>query len=97
MVAARVRAARERQLKRQGCNNAMLEGATLEAHTALSGDAATLMQRAADRLGWSGRSLHRVLRVSRTLADLAGKEQIQTVHLAQALQFRPATPLASAA
>ncbi len=97
VVAARVRAARERQLKRQGCNNAMLEGATLEAHTALSGDAATLMQRAADRLGWSGRSLHRVLRVSRTLADLAGKEQIQTVHLAQALQFRPATPLASAA
>ncbi len=89
VVAARVRVARERQLKRQGCSNARLEGEALDTHTTSSPEASALLQRAAERLGWSGRSLHRVLRVARTLADLAGKPLIDTQHIAQALQYRP--------
>ena len=90
IVAARVRQARERQLKRQGMCNALLDGDGLDAHAGLSSEASQLLQRAAERLGWSGRSLHRVLRVARTLADLAGKADIETMHVAQALQYRPA-------
>jgi magnesium chelatase family protein len=50
--------------------------------------------RAAERLGWSGRSLHRVLRVARTVADLAGSERIRSPHLAEAMQWRRALPVA---
>ncbi len=88
IVAARVRAARERQLARQGRCNAMLDGDGLDTHARLTSDASQLLQRAAERLGWSGRSLHRVLRVARTLADLAGKSDIETLHVAQSLQYR---------
>jgi magnesium chelatase family protein len=88
VVAARVRSARERQLERQGHANALLDGDGLDAHARVTNEASQLLQRAAERLGWSGRSLHRVLRVARTLADLAGKPDIETLHLAQALQYR---------
>jgi magnesium chelatase family protein len=88
IVAARVRQARERQLRRQGSSNALLDGDGLDTHAGLTSEASTLLQRAAERLGWSGRSLHRVLRVARTLADLAAKPDIETMHVAQALQYR---------
>ncbi|MEG1769359.1 MAG: ATP-binding protein, partial [Comamonas sp.] len=47
-------------------------------------------QSAAARLGWSGRSLHRVLKVARTIADLAGSARIETAHVAEAVQYRRA-------
>ena len=47
-----------------------------------------LLQAAAQRLGWSGRGLHRVLKVARTIADLAGDEEIGAVHIAEAMQRR---------
>ena len=46
------------------------------------------MQQAATRLGWSGRRLHRCLKVARTIADLAGAERIAPVHAAEALQLQ---------
>jgi magnesium chelatase family protein len=48
-----------------------------------------LMKQAMKRYNFSGRSLHRILKVARTIADLKGGEQIETDHLAEAIQYRP--------
>ncbi len=87
-VAARVREARERQLQRQGKPNADLEAGELGEHAPLEGAAEQLLQKAAERLGWSGRSLHRAIKVARTVADLAGAQRITAEHVGEALQYR---------
>ena len=88
VIAARVIRARERALQRQGCTNAALAGDALDMHCALEDSAAKFLQTAAARLGWSARSFHRVLRIARSVADLAGSAPIQAVHLAEAIQCR---------
>ena len=87
-VAARVATARERQQRRQGVPNARLDGAALHGAEALEDAARVFAQAAADRLGWSGRGLHRVLKVARTIADLAGSPIIGVGHVAEAAQYR---------
>jgi magnesium chelatase family protein len=87
-VAQRVAQARQRQMARQGCLNAELDAAGLLVHARLEASAQAFAQRAAERLGLSGRSLHRALRVARTLADLADAGPVTVGHLAEALQFR---------
>jgi magnesium chelatase family protein len=87
-IAARVGAARERQLRRQGEPNAAIEPGRIDALCRLDDGAAQLAQSAATRLGWSARGLHRALKVARTIADLAGAERIGSAHLAEALQYR---------
>jgi magnesium chelatase family protein len=89
-VAERVAQARRRQLERQGCSNAQLEAAGLQRHAALDERTAAFLEGAARRLAWSGRRLHRVLKVARSVADLAGSAAVQTVHLAEALQYQRA-------
>ena len=92
-VAARVVAARARALARQGeTPNARLAPGMLDTACPLEPSAGAFLQTAAARLGWSGRSLHRVLRLARTVADLAGAERIDTSHLAEAIQYRRALP-----
>jgi magnesium chelatase family protein len=92
VVAGRVQAARERALARQGSSNAELATADIETQCALDEAGRSLLHRAAERLGWTGRGLHRVLKVSRTIADLAGSERIRPVHIAEAMQWRRALP-----
>ncbi|MES2100070.1 MAG: YifB family Mg chelatase-like AAA ATPase [Pseudomonadota bacterium] len=87
-IAQRVVAARARALARQGCVNAMLSGDALDTHAALDPASTKFLQTAAARLGWSARGFHRVLRVARSIADLADAESIATPHLAEAIQYR---------
>jgi magnesium chelatase family protein len=88
VVAARVAAARAVQLHRQGEANGLLEAARLDVVCAADDAARRFLQSAAERLGWSGRRLHRTLKVARTIADLAGAEQIAVAHVAEALQLQ---------
>ena len=88
MIRQRVVAARERQLSRDGVLNARLVGRRLRARARLQNDARALLGRALTRLALSARGYDRVLRVSRTIADLEGAEEISAEHLGEALQFR---------
>ena len=92
MVAQRVAAARTRQLKRQDGVNAALEPGLIDTHCALDAPAARFAENAARQLGWSGRSLHRVIKLARTIADLADTARIDVAHLAEAMQLRRGLP-----
>ena len=85
-------AARDRQLRRQGCANAFLDLPGLKEHCKLSTADETWLESACERLTLSLRSAHRLLKVARTLADLEQLDAIKREHLAEALQYRPATP-----
>jgi magnesium chelatase family protein len=77
-----------RQLQRAGKPNAWLGNREVERDCALDAGLHALLDRAVERLGLSARAYHRVLRVARTLADLAGSARIDAAHLAEAIQYR---------
>ncbi|MCI7124781.1 MAG: YifB family Mg chelatase-like AAA ATPase [Agathobaculum sp.] len=89
-IRARVLAARTVQYARQGKDtcNASIAPAQLAAHCPLSEDASHMFAAAFERLGLTARAHDRVLRVARTIADLANSSTIEAVHLAEALQYR---------
>jgi magnesium chelatase family protein len=91
-VAVRVREARDRQLARQGVPNALLSASQIESGLRLAEPARALLEQVADRLGWSARSLHRVAKVARTVADLAAVEQVDVTHMAESVQYRRGLP-----
>ncbi len=68
--------------------NARLTPAMLEKYCVLSDEAERTLRLAFDRMGLSARAYDRLLKVSRTIADLDGSEQIKTAHIMQAIQFR---------
>jgi magnesium chelatase family protein len=88
VVAQRVLAAREAQLKRQGCINADITARRLDEVAALDPQAKQFVQAACAQLGWTGRGYHRVLKLARTIADLAQTSSIDISHLAEAIQYR---------
>ncbi|SDX80653.1 YifB family Mg chelatase-like AAA ATPase [Lysobacter enzymogenes] len=89
-IRERVSAARCRQAERSGKINARLDQAETGRHCRLSEADQALLERAVDGLQLSARSMHRILRVARTIADLAGAERIGTAHLSEAIGYRRA-------
>ena len=92
-VAQRVAHARQRQRLRAGSSattiwNANLTPVQVRQACRLGSAAQKLLDTAFDKLGLSARALHRVLKVSRTLADLTGSEKIRSSHIAEAIQYR---------
>ena len=86
----RVQAARGRQLSRRTRSrvNATLTGSELKRFAALNAAGRRLLESAAERLQLSARGFHRVVRVARTIADLADAPELTTDHLREALQYR---------
>ena len=93
MVRQRVASARTAQLERFGSrdlgSNAEMGPVEVWDQCQVEDAAKELLQVAMRQLNFSARSYHRVLKVARTIADLAGSERIETPHLAEALQYRP--------
>jgi magnesium chelatase family protein len=94
-VGHRVAAARAVQLGRRGGLNARLSGRELRSACDLTGLAQAHAIRLADLEGWSARGTERLLRVARTVADLAGAERVETDHLDEAARFRTPSRRAS--
>ena len=88
----RVEAARARQRQRFGSRtggcNALLGGRELREYCALERAQGDLLQQAMEKLGLSARAYDRILRVARTIADLAGADRIATAHLLEAIHYR---------
>ncbi|MEH6437343.1 ATP-binding protein [Massilia sp. DD77] len=89
-IAQRVEQAHARQLQRQGQANSRLESGAVDRHCQPDAAGRQLLHAAARHLHWSARAYHRVLKVARTIADLAGAPHVEAAHVAEAIQYRRA-------
>jgi magnesium chelatase family protein len=91
-MADRVRRAHDQQIARQGVLNSRLSGNLLN-QVAVEPAGQQILQQTASRWGWSARAQHRVLKVARTIADLAQVETINVTHISEAIELRRAMDL----
>ena len=87
-VRQRVVMARQRQMTRAKKPNYLLEHKEVQEYCPLTESDYQLLEQAISRLGLSARAYHRILKVARTIADLADSEHIQTLHLSEAIGYR---------
>jgi len=88
VIRARVEQARSRMIARQSMENARLATREIDKYCAPDAKGTTLLKQAISRLGLSARGYHRILKVARTIADLAGVERVSAAHVAEAIQYR---------
>jgi magnesium chelatase family protein len=87
-VRAVVEASRERQIARQGKVNAQLDSREISDHCVPDTCGAAMLAQAMARLSFSARAYHRILKVARTIADLAGEARVAASHVAEAVGYR---------
>lgn len=87
-IRQRVTAARQAAIARQGKPNADLSPREIDVHCLPEADAEGLLRQAMARLNLSARAYHRILKVARTIADLAGAERVRKGHVAEAVHYR---------
>lgn len=87
-VRARVTRAREMALTRAGVANALLGPTPIKRFCRLDASSQRLLEQAVDKLGLSHRAYHRILKLARTIADLADSEAIGMAHLSEAISYR---------
>ena len=87
-IRARVEQARAMQLARQGKANAALGSLEIDAHCLPDDAGLTLLKTAVARMNLSARAYHRILKVARTIADLADSPTLLSAHIAEAIQYR---------
>ena len=87
-IRARVQKARQQMTARQGRENARLTTRETDRYCAPDKAGATLLNQAISKLGLSARGYHRILKVARTIADLAGAAKLAAAHVAEAIQYR---------
>jgi magnesium chelatase family protein len=97
--AIRARVSRVRQIQEErfqgrktACVNSRMTPVDLDRHCRLNDETNRLLENAASKLAMSARSCHRVLKISRTIADLDGKTAIETRHVAEAIQYQRSAP-----
>ena len=88
LIRVKIKQTRDIQLKRQNVTNSQLDNKQISQHIKLNRESQRLIQEAIDKLGLSARAYHRILRVSRTIADLENSASIETKHIAESISYR---------
>ncbi len=87
-IRQRVEKAHQLQLDRQGKTNSNLSVKEIDQYCPIDSASENLLKQAISRLNLSARAYHRILKLARTIADLANAEKINNQHIAEAIQYR---------